>query len=175
MSIKKIVITGPESTGKSTLCAALAAAYQTVWVPEYAREYIENLGRPYNEADLLQIAKGQMQAEDEIEAQAKTILICDTDLYTIKIWSEHKYNRCHAWILEEIARRKYDLYLLANIDIPWTPDAQREHPEPEMRTYFYNAYRDTVIQSGMSWYDISGTSEERLKKAMTAIDSIYKL
>jgi NadR type nicotinamide-nucleotide adenylyltransferase len=169
LSIKKVVVIGPESTGKSTLSAQLAHELNTLWVPEYAREYLEHLGRDYNEEDLLQIAKGQIQNEDSLAAKANNLLICDTDLHVVKVWSESKYGRCHKWILEEIARRKYDLYLLTYIDVQWVDDPLREHPEEDQRHYFYNVYRDIVQQSGLPWADIRGNKEERLAIALEAI------
>ena len=172
MSIKKIVVIGPESTGKSTLSAALAAALHTVWVPEYARAYLENLGRPYEEHDLLTMAQGQLQAEDELMGLAKEYLICDTDLNVIKVWSENTYGHCNREILEIIALRKYDLYLLTDIDIPWEDDPLREHSTPELRNYFYCQYRDMVINSGIPWVNISGNHEERLSKALTSLTYI---
>lgn len=171
LSIKKIVIIGPESTGKSTLSEALATQLRTVWVPEYARQYLLNINRPYNEADLLEIAKGQLAFEDQLSAQADQYLICDTDLYVIKVWSEHKYDHCHSWILEQIATRTYHHYLLTDIDIPWQDDPQREHPGP-WRQYFYSIYRDIVQQSGASWTSISGTHTQRLQQALHAIATL---
>ncbi len=171
-AIRKIVVIGPESTGKSTLSAALAAQYNTLWVPEYAREYLDGLAGEYTEADLLKIARGQILLEEQSAAQAKGLLIADTDLYVLKVWSEHKYGRCAAWILNEIARRKYDLYLLTYIDIPWQDDPQREHPEPEMRHYFYDVYKDIVQNSGVPWVEVRGTLEERMQTATAAIDQI---
>lgn len=171
-SIKKIVVIGPESTGKSTLSETLANSLQTVWVPECARTYLENLGREYTEADLLEIAKGQLAAEDTAVQQANGCIVCDTDLYVIKVWSEAKYGRCHPWILEQIAQRKYDLYLLTYIDIAWTDDPLREHPLPEERQYFYNIYRDIVIQSGTQWVDVRGAEHERLFAATNAVQKL---
>jgi NadR type nicotinamide-nucleotide adenylyltransferase len=169
LSIRKVVVIGPESTGKSTLSKDLATALQTIWVPEYAREYLEHLGRPYTETDLLEIAKGQVQNEDQLAAQVNELLICDTDLHVVKVWSQHKYGRCHKWILEEIARRDYDLYLLTYIDVIWEDDPLREHPEEGQRHYFYNIYKDIVQQSGLPWADIRGNNEQRLQTAMAAI------
>ncbi|MBL7719937.1 MAG: ATP-binding protein [Flavipsychrobacter sp.] len=167
--MKKIVVIGPESTGKSTLSRQLADALGTQWVPEYAREYLEQLARPYEEADLLQIAKGQLRSEDEQAMKAGTLLVCDTDLQVVRVWSEHRYDRCHKWILEAIARRRYDLYLLTNIDVAWEEDPLREHREHSQRHYFYNIYRDIVQQSGLPWADISGGQKERLERALEAI------
>lgn len=168
---KKIVVIGPESTGKSTLSEALANHYQTTWVPEFAREYIDKLNRDYLKEDLLQIAKGQLTLEDNISSGTKNqLLFCDTDLYVVKVWSEARYNSCHPWILQQIARRKYDHYLLTYIDIPWQNDPQREHPQPEMRDYFYRIYKDIVMHSGVSWTDIRGTYQQRLESAIRAIE-----
>ncbi len=171
-SLKRIVVIGPESTGKSTLSEELATELGTVWVPEYARRYLEKLDRPYNEADLIEIAKGQLASEDTLAKEAKDFLICDTDLYVTKVWSEAKYGRCDKYILEHIAERKYDLYLLTNIDITWTDDPLREHPLPEERIYFYNLYKDIVQHSGVEWVDISGNEKERLA---LAVDAVLKL
>lgn len=168
-SIKKIVVIGPESTGKSTLSKSLAEQLHTVWVPEFARTFLENLGREYTESDLLEIAKGQIAAEDVAIATADKYLVCDTDLYVIKVWSEAKFGRCHPWILEQIAQREYDLYLLAYIDTEWQDDPLREHPLPHERQYFYNIYREIVIQSGVNWIDVRGNEQERLQLAVNAI------
>ncbi|MBL7683949.1 MAG: ATP-binding protein [Flavipsychrobacter sp.] len=167
--MKKIVVIGPESTGKSTLSKSLAEQLHTVWVPEFARTFLENLGREYTESDLLEIAKGQIAAEDVAIATADKYLVCDTDLYVIKVWSEAKFGRCHPWILEQIAQREYDLYLLAYIDTEWQDDPLREHPLPQERQYFYNIYRDIVIQSGVNWMDVRGNEQERLQLAVNAI------
>lgn len=174
LSIKKVVVIGPESTGKSTLSEALAKELNTVWVPEYARRYLEQLQRPYTEEDLLAIAKGQAAHEDKATGEAKKLLICDTDLHVVKVWSEHKYGNCHKWILEEIARRKYDLYLLTYIDVIWEDDPLREHGGLEMRHYFYEIYKDIVQQSGVNWTEIKGNEEERLQHALQTVHTFIK-
>lgn len=169
MIIKKIAVIGPESTGKSTLSEALAMVLHTVWVPEYARGYIEQLQRPYTEEDLLVMAEGQLRSEDELAAKADKILVCDTDLYVIKVWSEHKYGRCHPWILAQIAERKYDLYVLTYIDTAWEQDPQREHPDAAMREYFYNIYKDIVVESGVPFIEAKGEHNERLRASLQAV------
>lgn len=170
--MKRIVVIGPESTGKSTLSEKLAAHYQTVWVPEYARQYLEELPRPYEKEDLLHIAQGQQQLENRMKAQANRLLICDTDLYVLKVWSEHKYGDCDPQILQQIAAQPCDLYLLTYIDIPWQDDPQREYPDPAMRNYFYHIYRDIVMQSGTPWADIRGSYQEREQLGIAAIDAL---
>ena len=129
--MKKIVIIGPESTGKSTLCEQLAAHYNTVWVKEYAREYLLKNGTNYSFENLLAISKGQIELEDRAAAKLSTIylptgqaghqpstLFYDTDMYVMKVWCEFVFEKCHHWILNRIVERKYDLYLLCNIDLP---------------------------------------------------------
>lgn len=170
--MKRIVVIGPESTGKSTLSEQLAAHFNTEWVREYAREYLENLDRAYEQDDLLQIAEGQLRLEDETAARANNLLICDTDLQVVKVWSEAKYGDCDPRILEMIAQRQYDLYLLTYIDIAWTDDPLREHPLPSEREYFYNIYRDIVMNAGIPWADIRGDYEQRLKTAVEAVEFI---
>ena len=172
LSIKKIVVIGPESTGKSTLSEALARQLNTLWVPEYAREYLVTIKRTYSEKDLIKIASGQVNMEERLSEQANKLLICDTDLNVIKVWSEHKYNRCHRWILEQIAERRYDLYLLTYIDVIWEDDPLREHSDLNMRRYFYNQYKDIVVNSGIAWKEIKGNHEERLYTALMAINDL---
>lgn len=172
LSIKKVVVIGPESTGKSTLSKALAEEYQTVWVPEYARIYLNETQRDYEENDLLLMAKGQLESENILVKKAQQFLICDTDLYVFKVWSEHAYQHCHRWILEQIASRKYDLYLLTGIDIPWEADPLREHSSPHLRSYFYHQYKDIVQQSGVPWEAINGSPQERLDKALNTINRL---
>ncbi|HET8572864.1 MAG TPA: ATP-binding protein [Edaphocola sp.] len=168
--VKKIVIIGPESTGKSTVAKALAQHFDTVFVPEFAREYIDALGRPYVYEDLWEIARGQLALEEQKAEEARNgLLFCDTDLYVLKVWSEHKYGRCDERILRAIGRRQYDDYLLTDIDLPWVADPQREHPEPEMRQYFFKVYKEIVINSGLPWACLQGNEQERLRQAAAVL------
>lgn len=129
--MKKIVIIGPESTGKSSLCEQLAQHYQSSWVREYAREYLLTQGKEYRFEDLLTIAKGQLAGEDQALAAAAphAPLFIDTDMHVMKVWSEYVFNRCDHWILNRIVERRYDLYLLCNTDLPWVKDELREYPD----------------------------------------------
>ena len=169
MDIKKVVIIGPESTGKSTLSKALAATFGELWVYEYARQYINDLGRPYHYDDLLQIAKKQVELEEKKLKKSKNILFIDTDLHVIKVWSDHKFGKTDPWILDQIEKRKYDLYLLTDVDIPWEDDPQREHPNPEMRNYFFEIYKRLIENSGVPFEIIRSGYDERFISAMKAL------
>lgn len=170
--MKKVVVIGPECTGKSTLAKALADHYQTHWVPEYARHYINNLAEPYSRKDLLTIANGQIQWEDEYIPKTQELLICDTDLRVIKIWEEYRYGSCHDKILEWIDKREYDLYLFTDIDIPWEEDSQREHEY--LREFFYDLYKKELSEQDIPVVEISGSFNERKLKAIRAIDLLLQ-
>lgn len=179
--IKKIVVIGPESTGKSTLCDKLAAHYKTIWVKEYAREYLLKNGTDYTFDNLLYVAKGQLANEEkgiaELSEQLKNTsahlpLFIDTDMYVMKVWCEFVFGKCHPWILNQVVERKYDLYLLANVDAPWVKDELREYPDLETRARLYHHYKDTMINQKVPWVDISGNYDERLQKAITAVDKL---
>ncbi len=169
---KRILILGPESTGKSTLAEKLAKHFAEPWVPEVAREYLEKLDRPYAYEDLLQIGKQQMQLEDELAMQAHNYLFCDTDLRVIQVWSQHRYGKVDPWVLEEIARRTYDLILLCAPDLPWQADPLREHPELEMREEFFAQYLQLTKQSGFPFKIIAGDPVKRISAAVEAIRSL---
>lgn len=171
---KRILILGPESTGKSTLAEKLAMHFEEPWVPEVAREYLEKLDRPYGYEDLLQIGMQQMQLEDELAMQAHNYLFCDTDLRVIQVWSQHRFGKVDSWVLEELARRTYDLILLCAPDLPWQADPLREHPELEMRQKFFEVYQQLCQASGFPWVLISGDTAKRLSTAIQAVGSLKK-
>ncbi len=176
--MKKIVIIGPESTGKSSLCEQLSAHYKTQWVREYAREYLLQHGTQYSFDDLLTIAKGQLKLEDTTVTKLSTInfqpptVFIDTDMYVMKVWCEFVFEKCHHWILNQIVDRKYDLYLFCNIDAPWVKDELREYPDLKTRTKLYHHYKDILVNQNTPWVDISGTYEERIQKAIAAVNTI---
>lgn len=170
VGIKKVVIIGPECTGKSELSGYLARHFNTVWVREYAREYLDNLGRPYGPVDLLHIAQGQIALEDKMVQKAQRVLFCDTDLYVIKIWSYFKYGYCDKRILDAIGRRSYDLYLLTDIDIPWISDPLREHPD--QRETLYSLYLQEMQHQTVPFLEIKGSREARHKLAIAAVKKL---
>jgi len=179
--VKRIVIIGPESTGKSTLSNQLAEHYHTLWCPEYAREYLLSHGIEYNYDDLLTIAKGQIALEDEyadkVAAQIKEgqgLLFIDTNMYVMKVWCEFVFGKCHEFILNQITERKYDLYLLCNIDLPWTKDELREYPDEQPRKELYKIYKDLLINQSVPFVEISGMEEQRINKAVEAVDEYIK-
>lgn len=180
--IQKIVVLGPESTGKSTLCAAIAAHYQTIWTPEYARQYLSEQGTKYNYDDLLMIAKGQIaneekslelldQKNEDNQSQATTNkLIIDTDMYVMKVWCEYVFNNCHHYILEQINQRSYDLYLLCDIDLPWAADEMREYPDAAPRLELFTLYKELLINQKTPWGIVSGMGDQRTANAIQLIN-----
>ncbi|MES2645648.1 MAG: AAA family ATPase [Bacteroidota bacterium] len=192
--LKKIVIIGPESTGKSTLCQQLAVEFNTIWCTEYAREYLLEHGTTYSFDDLLTIAKGQLEQEKRFERivlgqgdlnqiepinsatnkiPAPGLLFIDTDQYVMKVWCEFVFNQCHTWILNRIAERPYDLYLLCNIDLPWIKDDLREYPDEGPRIRLYHMYKDLLVNQSVPWFDISGNYDERFSKAKSAVQNQF--
>lgn len=165
--IKKIVLTGPESSGKTTLAKQLSEHLGAIWVPEYARQYITTLKRSYRESDLVNIAKGQLSLEELSLKRTTDYLICDTDLLTIKIWSLVKFGRCNGFVIDTIEKRSYDLYLLCSPDIPWEYDPQRENPND--RSKLYDIYKKELEFYGKNFSEIKGNEEERLKQALEYI------
>ena len=173
-ALQKIVILGPESTGKSTLCEQLAKHYNTLYCPEYARQYLYTHGVKYNYQDLLTIAKGQLTLEDKFTQQAlenkKNKLVIDTDMYVMKVWCEYVYDNCHTYILEQINSRRYDYYLLCNIDLPWTADEMREYPDNKPRQELFQMYKELLINQNTPWGLVSGVGEQRTGNAIQLID-----
>lgn len=168
--LKRIAIVGPESTGKTTLAEKLAKHYRTLWVPEYAREYLDIINRPYIANDLEIIAKGQLQEEDRKAARADKVLICDTNLVVIKVWSLFKYGSCSETIEQEIKSRQYDLHLLTDIDFPWIADPQREHPHN--RKELFAMYKKELEELGVPFIVVSGKPAVRFEKAVEAINGV---
>jgi len=180
-SIKKIVVIGPESTGKSTLCGYLANYYNTLWCPEFAREYLLENGTAYTLEDLITIAKGQLAATqkhiEDLEKRTATSntptpLIIDTDMYVMKVWSEYVFGNCPSFILDEINKQEFDLYLLCKPDIPWVKDELREYPDEKPRQELFQIYKDILINQQTPWVEISGDFEVRNQKAVAAINAI---
>ena len=184
--LKKIVVIGPESTGKSTLCEELARYFETNWCPEFAREYLLTNGTDYNFDDLLTIARGQIAMEDEyierIENQSLPLpeagghipLFIDTDMYVMKVWCEFVFGKCHRYVLDQIVKRKYDLYLLCNTDLPWEKDELREYPDLKTREKLFYIYKDIMVNQNVPWVEIKGSHEERTQQAIESVRLLMK-
>ncbi|MFY0599406.1 MAG: ATP-binding protein [Cyclobacteriaceae bacterium] len=170
--VKRVAIIGPESTGKSELCQHLARNYETEWVPEYARFHLDRMTVPYEREDLSLIAQGQLAWEDDKAKYANEYLFCDTNMLVMKVWSDHKYGSTDAWIEEELVKRKYDFYLLANIDLIWRPDPQREHPK--MRKHFFDIYESYLKEHNLPYALISGIEDARTDCAMKALKAFFE-
>lgn len=196
--VKKIVVIGPESTGKSTLCELLAQHFKAEWCPEFARDYLLTHGTQYSYNDLALIAKGQLALEDNYTQRVTTqwkltkdsktyinsyslqttlhspLLFIDTDMYVMKVWCEYVFNKCHNFINEEIKKRQYDLYLLCQTDLPWVKDELREYPNETPRKELFDIYHKLLTNQYIPFKIISGNYEERLQQAVEAVKSILQ-
>ncbi len=166
--IKKIAIVGPESTGKSTMSAYLANHYQTVWVPEFARDYCAKLTSQPTWQDEINMFYGQLALEKELALQANEILICDTTFITVKIWSDYTFGQSPQEVLDLLPKHTYDLYLLLNIDLPWEEDPLRDFPH--MREHFMEVWYKELNALQANYVLISGTGPDRYESAVKAID-----
>lgn len=166
----KIAIVGPESSGKTTLCQALAAHFAAPWVPEYAREYLEARNGRYAQADLLNIAAGQCAGEDRALQQGTPLVLSDTDMVTIRIWSEEKFGGCDAGLIELSKNRHYDHWLLCRPDFPWEPDPLRENPHDRDR--LFGVYERTLTELGKPFSIIEGDHAGRMRTATELVDAL---
>ncbi len=175
INIVKVVLFGPESTGKTTLSKQLARYYNTVWAPEFARNYLQkkwNNERKTCEAeDLIEIAIGQMKLENKLAKKADKVLICDTDLLETKVYSEEYYGGFVDENLDKAAKKnQYDLYLLTYIDTPWEEDDLRDRPG--LRLEMFTAFENALKKHNRNYILLKGDKETRLKNATKAIDKI---
>lgn len=166
----KVAVIGPESTGKTTLAEALAAHFKTAYVPEYARQYLTTLDRPYQQKDLSTIAIGQLALEEKIAPTADELLFLDTDLYVIKVWSEFKYGQCDPYILTQLQFHQADFYVLTDPDIPFEEDPLRENPR--QRGELFDIYLNEIKASDCAFSVVRGTQEQRLKHAIEKINEL---
>lgn len=166
--VKRIVLTGPESTGKTTMAQQLAAHFHTNWVEEYGRDYFVMHGGIREIADLSRIAEGQVRLEEEALLKANKLLICDTDLIVTQVWSEIYFKDCPQDVIDLSYTRRYDLHLLMDIDIPWEDDGTREFPQ--LREWHFKRLKEELDQRRLPYVIISGSFEERLQACIQAVN-----
>lgn len=175
INLVKVVLFGPESTGKTTLSCQLTRHYNTVWAPEFAREYLQdkwnNERKTCEQSDLIPIAEGQMGLENELARKADKVLVCDTDLLETKVYSEEYYGGFVDPKLDEAAiANTYDIYFLTYIDTPWEADDLRDRPE--QRLEMFKAFENALKKYNRPYVLLKGDKETRLKKAVAIIDAL---
>lgn len=168
--LRRVVVFGPESTGKTTLAAQLARHYGTRWAPEYARPLLDQKGGVCDEADLPRIALGQRASEHALARQARRVLFCDTDALTTTIWADWLFGRCPDWIRDEARARRYDLTLLLDVDVPWVDDSQRFLAD--QRQEFFQRCREALEAHGRPYVVIRGDWARRWAEATAAVDAL---
>ena len=166
----RIGIIGPESSGKSELSQRLARRYSCPWIAEYAREYLENLDRPYNYDDLEIIARKQLELISS--AVADPFCFIDTELIILKVWSEFKYKTCCDFILENVARQGIDFYLLCYPDIPWEDDPLRENPND--REALFTIYEQDLRRLNKKYVIVKGDFEERMQICEAFVEQLSR-
>lgn len=171
----EVAIVGVESTGKTTLAEDLAKHYHCDWVEEFARKYLENIGKFYSYEDVLYIAQNQHEnIQEAIANTSQDLIFIDTELLVTKIWEEYVFGKCHSWIDEHLPKQTYQLYLLTDIDLPWEPDPLREHPELEKRQEIHDLYLFYLKKYNFNYHLISGSRQERLQRAIEVIENFCK-
>lgn len=174
----KVVLFGPESTGKSSLAERLATHFETVWVEEYMREYLQKKWDLTKKLcvpnDLMIIARGQIKRENELSSIANKILFCDTDLLQLKVYSEAYYNGyCNPVLHKHALKNWYDLYFLTNIDIPWVPDDLRDKPHD--REGMFRRFQNSLLKTNRPYVILKGDENERFETAVEKINELLKL
>ncbi|MDA3910604.1 MAG: ATP-binding protein [Bacteroidales bacterium] len=165
--MKRIVLTGPESTGKSWLAGRLARHYNGLWVPEFARFYVANLQRNYAKEDVIYIARKQVELEQELVKCKPEYLFLDTDLIITKVWLKHVYNEVPQFVDDAIRNLPRDLHLLCNYDLQWEYDPTRENPDK--REFFFEWYRKELEYYGLDYRIVSGVNSDRLNCAVNCL------
>lgn len=165
----KIVLFGPESTGKTTLAKQLARHFKTEWVPEFMRTYLQQKwdekGEKISKEDLIPIAKGQLASEKKLIKKADNFLFCDTNLLELQVYCEYYYDGwCPLQIKEAVENEHYDFYFLTNLDVPWLVDDLRDRPND--RSVIFRNFELALIQRNIPFAVLSGTQEERMAAAV---------
>lgn len=165
--LKRISITGPESTGKTDLAQSLSKVFNDKWISEYARDYLEQNGSQYTLHDVENIAKGQWKREEEMAKVANQYLFCDTDFTVTKIWCEVVFGQCPEWIDTQFKQHRYDLYLLCYPDLDWSPDPLRENPNNRLE--LFDLYHQALKQIGANFQIVDGQGHQRVQKAVSFV------
>ena len=166
----RVCLFGPESTGKTTLATQLARHYRSAYAADYVRGYLDAIGSTGTLADVPWIARGQLATEAAAAAQADRVLVSDTSLAAVALWSDVLYGATPDWIQDQACRQRYDLWLLTDIDVPFAPDPLRCFPETTQRAKFMERCRLTLDQLGVEPVVVRGTVSQRLALARAAID-----
>ncbi len=171
----RVVLFGPESTGKTSLARALAARLGEPWAPEYVRRFWDEHSGVIGSGDLEAVARGQVAAEDAALAAARRIAILDTDLLTCTVWDDLLFpGHCPAWVRAEADRRAAgtSLFLLCLTDLPFEPDPQRCFPDPEGRAMCLRVFREALVSRGLHFAEVSGAQDTRLASALVAVNQL---
>ncbi|MAW84693.1 MAG: hypothetical protein CL832_09930 [Crocinitomicaceae bacterium] len=167
--LKNIVITGPESSGKTTLFEQLKCLSGFHFIPEYSRKYIQNINRSYNYNDILKIAKFHVLSYKAFSKKGLPVIL-DTDLLTLLIWCEYKYKKCHPFIIDQLINNPPDLYLICSTKIPWEFDPQRENPNN--RTELFNIHLKKIRELGVEFKIMEGNKLDRFSQAKKILQNV---
>ncbi|MBX2870910.1 MAG: ATP-binding protein [Saprospiraceae bacterium] len=165
----KVALTGPESSGKTTLALALAKHFGVPHLLEYSRTFLNELSRPYVESDLVPIARGQLREEQKLELDNAPIYFCDTSLLVMRVWGLYKFGRSDDRIKEMLLAHPADLYLLCSPDIAWAPDPLREHASIEDREALFRLYKQNLDEFQLPYGIIEGQGQLRFDCAVTEV------
>lgn len=166
--VRRVTVTGSESTGKTSLAQRLALRFETVSVPEFSRDYALQKGAPLDVSDVEPIARGQMRSEDALRQRAGELIILDTDLVSTVVYAKHYYGTCPLWIEHSARKRLADLYLLCDIDVPWVADAARDRPAA--RHAIHAAFVEHLERYGVRYALVRGSRDEREASAVSATE-----
>ena len=168
--VRRVTVTGSESTGKTWLAQRLATRFHTLWVAEFARQYALHKAAPLDESDVEPIARGQIEAEDTAIARAGNVAILDTDLVSTLVYATHYYGACPAWVERAARERLAELYLLCDVDVPWVADSARDRPNA--RHAIHAAFAKRLDEFGARYVIVRGTWEQRESSAVGAVEAL---
>jgi NadR type nicotinamide-nucleotide adenylyltransferase len=167
LPLRRVVLTGGECTGKTTLASLLARRLDSPVVPEFVREYATRKGAPLDASDVEPIARGQIAAQDRAAERTSGLLVLDTDIVSTVVYARHYYGACPAWVEAAARSRLADLYLLLPPDLPWEPDGIRDRPD--RREEVHELFRATLAALGARVLELGGPWDERLAASLAAV------